>query len=248
MSGDTPIQPFDFHRIFIGDLPWSFTLEIVFRTVVIYLFTLLLIRWLSQRAVGQLSLVEFLLVVALGSAVGDPMFYPDVPLLHAMIVITVVVLLNRGLDRLIATNERAERLIEGIPVRLIHHGLIEHENLERLTINRDELFQHLRLQGVEQLGEVREAYMEQNGRVSLFCFAQAEQHPGLAIVPPWELHNPRWFAKEDEIKAAGYHSCVRCGYTEKFDEGTYLPSCPHCQYNTWTDHVRGLHSTVGSQS
>lgn len=240
MSSATPIQPFDLHRIFIGDLPWSFTLEVIFRTVVIYVFALLLIRWLSHRAVGQLSLVEFLLVVALGSAVGDPMFYPDVPLLHAMVVMTVVVLLNRGLDHLIAANERAEQIIEGTPVLLIHHSLIDYANLQRLTINRDELFQYLRLQGVEHLGEVREAYMEQNGKVSLFRFAQAEQQPGLAILPPWELHNPQWFTEADATATSGCHSCIRCGYTKAFTEGVRLARCPHCHYNIWTDHVGGL--------
>lgn len=239
MSGDTPIQPFDLHRIFLGDLPWTFTLEVVFRTIIIYIFTLLLIRWLSHRAVGQLSLVEFLLVVALGSAVGDPMFYADVPLLHAMVVITVVVLLNHGLDILIARNDRVERLIEGSPVRLLHHGLIDHENIERLPINRDELFQYLRLQGVEQLGVVREAYMEQNGKLSLFTFPEAETRAGLRIVPPWELSEPPLLATGLTSQSTVQLGCIRCGYTTEFSPDASLPNCPNCGYNSWTPHVSG---------
>jgi uncharacterized membrane protein YcaP (DUF421 family) len=74
-----------------GDEPPLFLLEIVFRTMVIYGYTMALMRWLGSRTIGQLSSIEFLLVIALGSAVGDAMFYPDVPLLHAIAVITVVV-------------------------------------------------------------------------------------------------------------------------------------------------------------
>ncbi|MDP3264688.1 MAG: hypothetical protein U1E06_13565 [Tabrizicola sp.] len=51
------------------------------RTLIIYAYSLLLIRWIGGRGVAQMSVVEFLLVVALGSAVGDAMFYGDVPLL-----------------------------------------------------------------------------------------------------------------------------------------------------------------------
>jgi len=38
-----------------------------------------------------MSTAKFLMVIALGSAVGDAMFYPLVPLLHAKLVITWVV-------------------------------------------------------------------------------------------------------------------------------------------------------------
>lgn len=76
------MEAIDWHSMIIGDEPPTFLLEIIIRTVIIYAHTLALLRWLGSRAIGQLSTVEFLLVIALGSAVGDAMFYPDVPLLH----------------------------------------------------------------------------------------------------------------------------------------------------------------------
>ena len=85
------VVPFDLVRMFFGTDPALFYLEIVFRTCLIYLYALLLIRWVGGRGIAQMSTVEFLLVIALGSAVGDAMFYPEVPILHAMLVITAVV-------------------------------------------------------------------------------------------------------------------------------------------------------------
>ncbi|MCB0087179.1 MAG: DUF421 domain-containing protein [Caldilineaceae bacterium] len=238
MSGDTPIQPFDLHRIFLGDLPWFYTFEVVFRTVIIYVFSLLLVRWLSKRAVGQLSLIEFLLVVALGSAVGDPMFYPNVPLLHAMVVIAAVVLLNRGLDLWITHSDTVERMIEGAPVRLIHNGQLDYDALKELSINRDELFQYLRLQGVEHLGAVREAYMEQNGQLSVFYFTEDEMQAGLLIVPPWELDEPPLLASGEATERAVQLGCARCGYLKDFGEASSLPNCPKCDHDSWTPRVK----------
>ena len=97
---DDPIIPFDLARMFVGDHPALFYLEIVVRTGIIYLYTLLLLRWIGSRSVAQLSMVDFLLVIALGSAVGDAPFYPDVPLLAAMAVITTVIGINKGIDRM----------------------------------------------------------------------------------------------------------------------------------------------------
>ena len=73
---EDPIVPFDLMRMFFGTDPALFYLEIVFRTFVIYAYALLLIRWVGGRGIAQMSVVEFLLVIALGSAVGDAMFYP----------------------------------------------------------------------------------------------------------------------------------------------------------------------------
>jgi len=95
------IVPIDLSRIFFGTDPALFYLEIVFRTCVVYAYALLLIRWVGGRGIAQMSAVEFLLVIALGSAVGDAMFYPEVPLFQAMLVITVVVVINKILDILI---------------------------------------------------------------------------------------------------------------------------------------------------
>jgi uncharacterized membrane protein YcaP (DUF421 family) len=237
-SDSTLIQPFDLHRMFLGDLPVLFTLEVIVRTVIMYGYTLLLVRWLSRRAVGQLSLVEFLLVIALGSAVGDPMFYPDVPLLHAMAVVAVVVFLNRGLNHLIIQSGRIERLVEGTPVPVVEEGLIQYQNLNQSLIGHEELFEYLRLRGVEHLGVVRQAYIEQGGRLSLFRYSRQQQRPGLRINPPGELAPPLHLQQGTSVEKAGLLACVQCGYVQRFTSGQSLPVCPRCQSPLWTDAVQ----------
>jgi hypothetical protein len=54
MSED--VVAFDLTRMLIGDTSLFFVLEIAFRTVVIYVYTLALIRWIGGRSIGQLSL------------------------------------------------------------------------------------------------------------------------------------------------------------------------------------------------
>ena len=72
------IIAFDWHRLWIGDLtPW-FMLEVCFRTAVMFVWLLLMIRVIGKRGVGQFSVLELSIVVALGSAAGNPMFYADV--------------------------------------------------------------------------------------------------------------------------------------------------------------------------
>jgi uncharacterized membrane protein YcaP (DUF421 family) len=146
-----------------------------------YLYTLVLIRLLKKRGMAQLSPFEMLLIVALGSAVGDPMFYADVPLVHGMIVVTVVVGLERLIVHLTETNRRLERAVESAPVLLVSEGEVLYKALDAEDLSEHELFMALRQSGVEQLGEVRLAYLEPNGHVSVFKTERARS--GRSVLP-----------------------------------------------------------------
>ena len=226
------VQAFDIKRMLIGDLPLLFLAEIFVRTSIIYAYALLLIRWIGSRIVGQLSMVEFFLVIALGSAVGDPMFYHDVPMIHSMIVITVIVLFNRALDEFVFRSRKAADVIEGATVELVREGIIQHQTVGGLKISNQELFQLLRAKGIQNLGEVRAAYFEPDGSLSVFNQASKGQRRGLQIEPPWSLKAPDCQRAGEEVKK-GQISCERCGYTEVVNHDHVLAACPNCSFHRW---------------
>ncbi|MCU0789629.1 MAG: hypothetical protein MUE79_01055, partial [Nitratireductor sp.] len=145
---DQQIAAFDLSRMLLGNEPPLFLAEIVVRTVIVYAYTFALVRWLGGRSIAQLSVVEFLLVIALGSAVGDSMFYPNVPLLHALLVITVVVLVNKGIDKVMARISGAENLIDAPPIEVLHRGKLIKEALAEAGYGPREVFEQLRVQGI----------------------------------------------------------------------------------------------------
>ena len=231
---DEPVVAFDFSRMLFGDEPPLFLAEIAFRTVIIYVYTLVLIRWIGSRSIAQLSLVEFLLVIALGSAVGDAMFYPDVPLVHCMIVITVVVFLDKALSYLVVRSPWMEDAIEGTSIEVVRNGIIQCDALEETNFGHDELFEQLRLKDVVHLGQVRAAYLETNGRVSVFKAEDAAKSCGLSIEPPWDVVPPR------ELEAGtvfeGSVACANCAGLLT-SASAALPSCPRCGSRTWHEAV-----------
>lgn len=157
----------EMQRILMGDQDYRFALEILFRTTIVYFYTLMLMRWLGGRTVAQLSIVEFLLVIAIGSAVGDSLFYDDVPLLPAMFAILLVSVYNKLVDKAILTSPWLSRLFEGRPRIVISDGRILDERLRRQGIGRDELYSKLRQAGVDDLAQVKFAILEADGRLSV---------------------------------------------------------------------------------
>ena len=226
-----PVEAFDWARMLFGDQPPLFLLEIVFRTVVIYGYAFILVRWIGGRTVAQLSMIEFLLVIALGSAVGDPLFYPDVPLVHCLLVITAVVLLNKGLDFLVFYNRRAERLIDGRPVEIMKDGRIHWQTLASRKLGHSELFQLLRVRGIVNLGEVEAAYLEASGKLSIF--RRENPRAGLPIVPPWEIEPPGTIAAGDPVPDGLDLACSTCGETVTKQVFLAEPACPRCGDEDW---------------
>lgn len=227
---DDPIIAFDLQRMFLGDHPVLFYAEILFRTVVIYAYTLTLIRWIGGRSVAQLSMVDLLLVIALGSAVGDATFYPEVPLLHAMLVITVIVGLNKLLDTLIERYNIAKRIIDGRTLPVVVDSRILCDALAQRDLSPLEIKSMLRVQGISNLGQIEVAYLEAGGGLSVFRRAQAI--PGLPIVPPMEIEPPSPlsdFAGREDV------CCMNCGARRAVDRAQHDLACADCHREQgWT--------------
>ena len=180
---DKSIVPFDWVRLLLGDPPAGFLLEIVLRVVLIYVFALLMMQVMGKRARTQMNPLEFLVIIALGSATGDVMFYPEVPLAYAALVIALIVGIGALIARFEARSERFRSLLESDPTVLIEAGKLLDHKLTSERISRGELFSQLREAGVEQLGQVRVAILELSGRISVFKYPEGQERQGGSIMP-----------------------------------------------------------------
>ncbi|MFP3853241.1 MAG: DUF421 domain-containing protein [Anaerolineales bacterium] len=232
---------FDLQRIFFGDLPLLFFLEICLRTILLYGFALISLRLLGKRSTRQLTPVDVILIVALGSAVGDPMFYPQVPVLHGMAVIALVTGLQR-LGVLMANDHRhVEIALKGSPARLIVDGTFDLEAREKSELSRAEVFAILREQGYTNLGQVERLYIETDGSASHYRFPDYHVHPGLPLSPPWELEAPDQVPVGAQINEPTPLGCSFCGYMIEAVVDETVPPCPRCQRADWVNVKQSGH-------
>lgn len=159
---------FDCYRIFLGThfVPF-FLVEVMLRTTIMYTYTLVNIRLFRTRTIAQLTSFELIIVIALGSAVGDPMFYAEIPLINGMVTITTIVILTKLISVLTERSDRFETLIEGQPRLVIKNGEILKQALRKADISQEELFARLRYRGIENTGQVHYAFIENSGQMSV---------------------------------------------------------------------------------
>lgn len=201
-------EPMDWANIFILDTTWAFAAEIAVRVTVMFIMIILFLRFTGKRGVRQLSIFELTIILSLGSIAGDPMFTKDLPLIQALLIMSIVICLYRLCTWLMMKYQPFEDLLEGTSLYIVEDGLLVLEKSEGGEMSHDEFFSEMRMQGVEHLGQVRVGLLETTGDFSLLLYPHDQVRYGLPLFP-------KQYKLVDQINANEYYACMYCGYVDK---------------------------------
>jgi len=223
---------FEWERVLINDHPYEFLFEVIFRSVIMFVILLITLRFTGKRGVKQLSIFETVIIIALGSAAGDPMFYEDVGIIPAVTVFFVIILLYRFVTMLTGKFKWFEKLLEGETKCLIQEGKFSIASFKKEGLAQDEFFSELRLYSIEHLGQVKNAYLETSGEVSVFFYEDEDVKYGLPILP--QLFEQR----SKQISKDGIYACTFCAHTQEIKTG--FSSCEICKKTEWVEAIKTL--------
>lgn len=213
-------------EILLGQEDWTFLWEVILRTGIMLIVIIVSLRILGKRSVKQLSIFELVVIIGLGSAAGDPMFYKEVGILTSVLVFAVVILLYSIITFFIGKIQKFEKIMEGSPSCVIEKGQFAIQNFTKEKLGTQELLSELRVKGVSQLGQVETAIEEMSGDISVFFYEDEKVKFGLPIMPD------SCDKKSKYIKKEGFHSCEYCGFTEVKQVGAG-GKCKVCKKEQW---------------
>lgn len=176
------MKAFDWQRMALDKVPVEFLAEVALRSLYTFVLVFIFLKITGRRGVRQMSLFEVLIILTLGSAAGDVAFYDDVPLLPVLVVFVTLALLYRGIMWLMGHSEKLEDLLEET-YRSGGRGTVGTGEAACGKHDRIRIFMELRVNSVEQLGQVRLAILETNGQISVFYYPDEEVRAGLSILP-----------------------------------------------------------------
>lgn len=136
-------------------------------TAAIYLFLTAAMRLLARRQLGQLTVIDLVVVLVLGSAVETAMIHGDTSLPAGLVSAATLLVLNRALTWAFLRSSRLNHLVNGGPVLLVHRGEPVDEHLRRVGMTRDDLLAALRGRGYDGTDGVSEAVLETDGTVTV---------------------------------------------------------------------------------
>lgn len=162
------MNPVDWHNIWVPDLN---PLEVIFRVSMVYLFSQLVLRAIGRKELGRYATFDLALLFLLTVCLRMTVVGEDDSLTSGLLALSTLGAWDRLFSWLSFRNRHVARVLEGRPLELVHEGELVHENLRKTRISEKELLSHLRIQGKDDLGSVRAAYLEPNGKVS-FLFRE----------------------------------------------------------------------------
>jgi uncharacterized membrane protein YcaP (DUF421 family) len=148
-------------------------LEASAATAALYLFLIVILRALGRRQLGQLTVIDLVVVLLLGSAVETAMIHGNTSLPVGLASAATLLILNRALTVALLRSRRLSHLVNGGPVLLLHDGRVLDEHLARVGMTRADLVEALRSRGFTGAHGVRSAVLETDGTVSVIGDAPA---------------------------------------------------------------------------
>jgi uncharacterized membrane protein YcaP (DUF421 family) len=146
---------------------YNLILSIIVRTIIVTFLILFIIRWLGNKGLGQLTTFELIILVGLGSAVGDPMIYAEeISIPQAFTAIIIVVILFKAFDYFTMKSHRFSKLTVPEAILLVKDGEMVDNGLHKARIDDREFESYMRIHGIEDISEVKLSYLEVNGQVS----------------------------------------------------------------------------------
>jgi len=135
-------------------------------TFIVYSFLILAIRTFGRRTLTQLSPIDLLAILLLGSAVETAMVTGNSSLKAGIVSASVLLATNFLLNRWMLKSKRLRHIINGGPLLLVHDGSCIQSHMWRAGLTQADLKHAMRQREIGNLDEVRFAVLESDGRIN----------------------------------------------------------------------------------
>ncbi len=145
---------------------------IFFRTVIIFLSIIILMRILGKRQMGELELSELVVSVLIADLASMPLQDIGIPLMNGLIPIVILFCCELIISGVTMHSVKLRRLICGSPCMLIRNGKILQDQMHLCRFTIDELAEELRGKDITDISTVQYAILETDGTLNAILYPQ----------------------------------------------------------------------------
>jgi uncharacterized membrane protein YcaP (DUF421 family) len=161
----------DWQEMFV---PTHSIASVILRGTLTYIMLFMILRFLLKRQSGVIGIADLLVIVLIADAAQNAMAHEYKSITEGAILVLTIVFWNYAIDWLGFRFPSLQRLTRPPPLLLIKDGKMLFRNMRREMITSEELNSQLRQQGVETCSEVKTAYIEGDGSISIIRYDREE--------------------------------------------------------------------------
>jgi uncharacterized membrane protein YcaP (DUF421 family) len=158
------ILGFDIVKAFTPDVS---LFEMVVRGVIMYLAMFVLLRVVLRGRTGTMTTSDLLVLVIISDAAQNAMSSSYNSITDGIVLVSTIVGMSWLFDWLAFHVSFMRRVVHPERKPLVVNGRVIRKSLAQELMTEDELMTQLRLQGAEQIQQVKSAYLEGNGEISV---------------------------------------------------------------------------------
>lgn len=154
---------------------WVHKIEVIsLRSVLMFFLTLVAVRVMGKRSVGQLAPFDLVVIIIMGSVAALPLEEEQIHPIHGVIPILVMSFLQYLLSVINLHFRGVEKVTQGMSTPLVVNGQVLRENLQRERVSEADLHIVLRQQGADRIEDIALAVLEPTGQVSVIKKQEAQ--------------------------------------------------------------------------
>lgn len=153
-----------------------------FRSIVLYILVLIVMRLMGKREIGQLQPFELAIAIMIADLASIPMTEIGIPIYYGIVPILGLLMMHMFISFFNMKSIKAREILCGRPSILIYRGKINESELKKQRFTINELEERLRGNDVFNIGDVEYAILETSGQVTVI------QKPGKRNVTPEDLN------------------------------------------------------------
>ena len=139
----------------------------MWHTLAIYTALVVGLRLVGRRQIGQLTVIDLVVVIVLGSAVETAMVAANTRLYAGLVSAGTLFVFNRILTLLMLRSRRFRHLVAGGPTLLIHNGHFVEDHLRREGLTENDVMEAIRERGEDSLENIKFAVMEADSTINV---------------------------------------------------------------------------------
>ncbi|TFE01493.1 DUF421 domain-containing protein [Jeotgalibacillus salarius] len=146
---------------------------LVFGRIITILPLLLVVTlFMGKRAIGELPIFDFLIILTLGAVVGADIADPNIDHLPTAAAVIALGILQKVVAKWKISNRKIGRLLTFEPTVIIQNGKFLNKNMKKIRYSIDNILQMLREKSIFDISEVETAIIEANGSLSVLKIPQ----------------------------------------------------------------------------
>jgi len=153
-------------------------LETVARGVLMYLSIFVLLRLILRGRTSAVSVSDLLVLLLVADAAQNAMAANYQSITSGVVLVGTIVLMSFVMDWLAFRSTAIRRFVHPDRRPLIQDGRVLRRALQQELMTEEELMTQLRLNGVEHVGEVKAAFLEGNGSISVIKLDEGQDRQG----------------------------------------------------------------------